>query len=294
MKNTRTKKSAGPRKPEVAIYFGSNVWKSSEYLFAQTLGFELVAALAKSGTTTRVFADYRREEDSERPLPELAEAVAKGAVSAIICPILTGREYGWIRAFPVPVAMVTAGNSGPEVLHISPRRGLLKALREAREAGVRSVGLISHRKRGEAGTPVGEFEAGFRACADACGMAVREAWMEFCGRHPDENLGFEAFAKLWKSRPRPGAIFVDTDILSRGVVTAVLSLGVRVPRDLKLVLHRNDLLPYPCPFPATFLETPVARCAGALLEMLEDQAVRGATRRKTVEMRVRTNQATRG
>lgn len=282
----KKKRSTSIRPQEVAIYFGSNIWKSSEYLFAQTLGFELVSALAKVDTPARIFADYRPEKESGQPLPELVQAVESGAVSGVVCPILTAREYGWIHELPVPLAMVTGGCAGPEVLNISMRRSLMKAFLHAGEAGARSVGLISHRKRGKTGIPPGELESTLLACAKACGLEVREQWMEFGGKHPDESLGFSTFETFWKRRPRPDVILVDTDILSRGVVTAVLSMGIRVPQDLKLILHRNDLLPYPCPFPATFLETPVARCARSLLRILEEQTRGTPLRRRVVEMGV--------
>ena len=59
------------------------------------------------------------------------------------------------------------------------------------------------------------------------------------------------------------------------MVTAVLERRLNVPQDLKFVFHANDLLPYICPFPATFLTTEVGRVADVLIEMVRVQLAGG-------------------
>ena len=56
-----------------------------------------------------------------------------------------------------------------------------------------------------------------------------------------------------------------------GVITAILERRLNIPQELKVVFHANDLMPYACPFPATFLKTEVGRYADALIEMVRTQ-----------------------
>jgi|LakMenEpi03Aug12_release.lakeMendotaPanAssembly.Ray.scaffolds.fasta_scaffold700825_1 hypothetical protein len=52
---------------------------------------------------------------------------------------------------------------------------------------------------------------------------------------------------------------------------ALLELGVRVPRDLKLVLGKNEEIPLFCPMPAEFIVLSQREVAEALIDDVEAQ-----------------------
>ncbi len=61
----------------------------------------------------------------------------------------------------------------------------------------------------------------------------RPEWMlEATGQPSHEENGFELMRRLWSIRGRPSALFVSDDIVAKGVVQAVVQLGIQVPRDL--------------------------------------------------------------
>ena len=64
-------------------------------------------------------------------------------------------------------------------------------------------------------------------------------------------------------------IFPDT--IAKGAITAILSEAVAVPKDLKLVFHRNEGRPVLCPLEASWLVTDVGKIAESLIGLLETQ-----------------------
>ncbi len=56
-----------------------------------------------------------------------------------------------------------------------------------------------------------------------------------------------------------------------GAVLAMIELGVKVPEELKVVIHRTSEIDLICPFQATFLEFSVKSLAEAFLDQIHRQ-----------------------
>ena len=61
------------------------------------------------------------------------------------------------------------------------------------------------------------------------------------------------------------------DTVARGVVLALREKQVRVPQELKLVLHKNESLDLFCPMPVTFMVSNERETARALIEQVQKQ-----------------------
>ena len=61
-----------------------------------------------------------------------------------------------------------------------------------------------------------------------------------------EEAGYELFKRLWANGDHPDAVLVLDDNICRGVLRAMLQLGVSLPRDIKLISQTNsgDRIPY--------------------------------------------------
>ena len=82
-----------------------------------------------------------------------------------------------------------------------------------------------------------------------------------------DQAGFEAMKGLWKEK-KPDAVFVANDALTRGVVTAVLSMGLSVPRDIVIaseVLEGGNTV---LGVPVVEIRIPVRDQARAIVEMV--------------------------
>jgi DNA-binding LacI/PurR family transcriptional regulator len=76
---------------------------------------------------------------------------------------------------------------------------------------------------------------------------------------------------LWAQPERPDGLIVYPDMTARGVVLALLELQVKVPAELKLVLHRNQNVEFLCPLAADWVITREKDVAKALLQQIKDR-----------------------
>jgi DNA-binding LacI/PurR family transcriptional regulator len=76
--------------------------------------------------------------------------------------------------------------------------------------------------------------------------------------------------RLWAQPERPDGLVVFPDSIASGAIHALLALGVKVPDDLRLVLHRNRGVPLLCPLPATFLEADPDEMAAVLVRQVRE------------------------
>lgn len=104
--------------------------------------------------------------------------------------------------------------------------------------------------------------------------SASHAEMEPCGRwvhrieSDPEQGGYEAFLRFWRQENRPMGLVVADDIVCRGVLRAILQLGLRLPDDLHLVTfaNRGVSLPYHQPIPR--VEFNYARIADRAVDMM--------------------------
>ena len=112
--------------------------------------------------------------------------------------------------------------------------------------------------------------------ASDLGLKVKNEWTSlfqpaFGEIHHQEHFGYKQFMKLWSQPEKPKGLLVFTDIIARGVIMAIREKQVRVPEELKLALHKNELSDLFCPMPATFVVSSERETARALIEQVQKQ-----------------------
>ena len=83
------------------------------------------------------------------------------------------------------------------------------------------------------------------------------------------QFGYDSMHALWQQTERPEGIVVYEDVTASGVLMAIKGEQIRVPDDLKLVLHRNAEVGLFCPFPASFMDVHVSEVAAALISQAQ-------------------------
>jgi DNA-binding LacI/PurR family transcriptional regulator len=133
------------------------------------------------------------------------------------------------RALP----LVNIGTHHRVAHHVStrPEAALRLALEVVRERGGRRVAVFG------SGAP---SEKRARALLEGYGLEAEEEWFARTGRGvgPEEQ-GYLNTQLLWSRPRRPDSLVVLDDVLAKGVMQALLELGVRVPEELHLVHHAN-------------------------------------------------------
>lgn len=141
------------------------------------------------------------------------------------------REMLRSRAIPF-VIIDPAGDPSPDVPSVGSANwsGGLMATRHLIDLGHRRIAAItgpddmmcSHARID-----------GFRSAMSAAGLPIEPDWIRFGDFH---TTGGELHGRELLERPnRPTAIFAGSDLQALGVLEAVRTLGLQVPRDLSLV-----------------------------------------------------------
>ncbi|MBI4026774.1 MAG: GntR family transcriptional regulator [Verrucomicrobia bacterium] len=107
-------------------------------------------------------------------------------------------------------------------------------------------------------------------------IAVRPGWFR-SEEFASDAAGYQQFQRLWAMDDRPEAILITDDIMAQGATRAMMDLGIRVPRDLTVMVEMNrwSCLVYPAPVIALEIDfDPVGLAAAELaVRLARDEPV---------------------
>lgn len=260
----------------VGIYFGRpQSLGNSSFPFA--LEAELRTRLEALGIHARIWSDDRLPHERTEPLESLKRAMEKHEIQGMIALSVQPQDLRWLTQATIPAAILTTHPSVANRVDMDFPGLFRQGLCHLRQQGCETVGVIStvalHQHTNA------EFSQGFyRFLIDemaAAGLTTRNEWCQAPGGPVLSHLqyGYEEFLRLWTLAERPEGILVFPDTAAAGVVSGILQLGVSVPRDLRVVFHANDLVPYPCPIEATFLMTRIGLFADTLIDSVHSQVL---------------------
>ena len=119
------------------------------------------------------------------------------------------------------------------------------------------------------------------------GITSMDKWIPYEEGGYGEQEGYELFMQLWNGlqqparllapapprrsglAARPDAVIVSDDFLCKGVLRAVLHLGVRLPEDLRLITYSNKGVLLPFHEPVTRVEFDLEEQAKRAVSMME-------------------------
>ncbi len=271
---TRTRKVGtyvSERKPtlsKIGIYHSSNIHLDPRAHYLQALHDKLQKQAAAQGIATRIWVDHRPPHLQTSCLPEMEKAAKDREIEGIISTLADPMHLAWLRKFPVPVAFL--GARTPTSVAWDYASLMETALGSIRKGGARSVGLIVSMKPNAT-----VFFDSFYGQCEALGLKTAPNWIinpaiddDGFGESCFESFGYEGFNKLWAGKKKPEGLFVYPDSLARGVIMAMMAHQVRVPEDLRVVLHKNDEVKLFCPLHVTYAVSSVKEVANALLKQV--------------------------
>ena len=246
--------------------------------FAGHLMRMLEEQLSLRGVRSESWISRRSETLAEQPWEELVAAAKRREIQGVIVPVLEPREVPWLIKLPVPVAFLATEHLPNRVELAAWKPAMDSALAHLASQGCRSIGLITVLSRlaedvgGDKAESVKFFERFFQLAKDH-GLQVQESWIQSPPVELPEKaaarFGYDSFHQLWNQPEKPDALFVYTDVAAQGVLMALGQRQVRVPDELRLVLHRNAEMGLFCPVPASFIDVNVQKVASALVDLLQ-------------------------
>ena len=271
-----------PALTRAAVYLPRDVWADADNAFVRALCAAITRRLARDGCEAEMLVDPRPAKQQDRAWQRLARACRRRETHAVIAPQVDAPILSWLGKLDAPLAVLTPTRM-PNAVSFDTAQFARDALRELARRGCRRVGAISVHGRRSGSSPSADgarFRQAFESSARDGGLELRPEWFvlprsDHLQEKEADRFGHDAFERLWFRPERPDGLVVYTDVAARGVLLAVARHGVRVPDELKLVLHRNDEVGLLCPMDASFMDVKVSRVANALVESVMKQ-FRGA------------------
>ncbi len=251
-------------------------------LFLQALHTALKEELARLDIEMDVWLDPRSQTADEQPWLPLVKAAEHREFQALIVTNTNPRRLPWQQRLPVPTAFLSSADL-PECVGCDLDQMVEVSLRALVAQGCRSVGLILQANPGYTHTPGDrsywvDFSDRFLGLAGELGLAIRNEWLRLSkladddpAQPPSEEFGYQEFRQLWRQPERPEGLIVWPDTAARGVIAGALEQRVRVPDELRLVLHKNEAVVLFCPLPATLVVSSERAMARALIGQVQKQ-----------------------
>ena len=275
------------------IYSGSGLLEEWEYAFFRELSRELQRQLGRQNVESKLFADMRSTADHLKPMPDLVRAIDSREIQALFVVLCDQDNNPWLTRLPVTASFNSSG-SVPNQVNTDAAQMLRLSLSRLREQGCRTVGLISAiRIPRDHHSYTFRFYETFTEIVADLGLKTRDPWVITPAEHvaDHEAYGYESFRRLWgeetsseagidKARDKgrskgrdksPDGVLVYPDTSARGVMTAALELGVRVPEDIKMVFHHNTGVDWLCPLAVDWVENDTAQWAAEMIKQVRRQ-----------------------
>ena len=215
----------------IGIYIDHSMRQNGNIMYTYMFASLVEQKLTAKGASCIVFNDYRDFSEQKSPPQDLADAVAAGRIQAVA--VISWREF--FGNFPIRYFYPTID------YHLEHVAGLVKQFEARRVALIAPEDIYEH------------FPERFRRI----GIKLMPKYIRqfpLCGGFT-QNCGaavYDFTRDLLTRSTRPDLLIVMPDSAVQGAIQAVLELGIRVPEDLRLLLHRNLGLEYFCSLPADY------------------------------------------
>lgn len=271
-------KGRRPTLGRVGVYYGADILGLAETTFYRSLHARLRERLAERDVELIPFIDEREEAAQETPLPALVQAVEGRTIQALVVAMSSRSEVAWLREIPLAKAQIGSVEV-PWAVRPDVAQQIGLALERLRGQGVRSVGLIANLPRDF--DPVDREElplvTQLRAAATTHGLETRPEWQlvpeRILAPTEMEPYGYQAFHDLGRAMGEgmPEAMLSTSDVIGRGMLTAVLKLAIPVPERLRVVQWVNAGTGLFTPLPVDRVVLEEGRVADALLRQIDLQ-----------------------
>lgn len=167
------------------------------------------------------------------------------------------------------VPVINMGNSGGKYVVVFEHSTLFhQALEHLSRVGCRGVGLLWNTPLHSKLSPSYQLDRIVSEQAESRGIRCRKEWISSVKVNSTERVGYEMFMRFWQQPERPGALIIPDDVLCKGVLRAILHLGLDLPGDLQLITNANKGIELPYHKSVTRVEFDTAEQVRLAAEMM--------------------------
>jgi hypothetical protein len=215
----------------LGIYIDHSMRNNGNIMYTYMFASLVEQKLAANGASCIVFNDYRDFSEQNTPPQDLVDAIATGKVQAIVA--ICWRDF--LSKLPVRYFL-------PNIdYHLEHVVELVKQYDAKRTALIAPFDIYE------------DFPERFRRL----GLKLMPKYIRqfpLCGGFM-QNCGEAVYnftKELLTRTTRPDLLIVMPDSAVQGAIQAIMELNIRVPEDLRLILHRNRGLEYFCALPVDY------------------------------------------
>jgi DNA-binding transcriptional regulator YhcF (GntR family) len=261
----------------LGIYHSRNILADSNAISHRVLEAEVQKLASQMKISVQVWTDPRPLANQTTPLQVVEYAARERIIQGLISTIGDENHWKWFEKLPVPVS--TLGVMPSAYINFDHENFFDTALEALRRQGCRTVAYLAPPNQ------PGRFYETFHAACSKAGLMTMPEWRPVKDCSVDarafESFAFHEFRRLWRREVRPDGLVVYPDIFTNGVVMSILAEKVRVPEELKVVLHRNQEINFFCPFETTLVTSRFADAARAMIGQL-DAVLKGREPKRTL------------
>ncbi len=240
--------------------------------FSRSVLVEVKKAMERRGIGVHAWMDPRSATDSGTMWGSLERAAQRREMQGLILVDAPGNTLKWAQSLPLPLAAITPKNL-PYSVGTDSRQMFELGMQRLARSGCKSLGLITVHPASQV---YEDYYDSLIEMASHYGLKIKNSWIRIprnttLSGFALTKFGYDEFHALWNLKDRPDGLLVEPDITVEGTLMAILERGVRVPSDLKLVLHRNESRDYLCPFSVSQIVTSEKAIAEALITQIERQ-----------------------
>ena len=263
----------GRRFIRAGIYHAGDICSNARPPFIRNVHTALLEKFKQRGKETHVFMDTRPEDQQGDILPSLQKALEERSIQCLVAPTLSPVAAPALDRLRLPTAFLGNRKTSHQI-NSDAGDFLTQSVNRLASQGCGSVGFVTNiHSNAEVGQ---NFFRIFGEVTRNAGATTRPEWQRMTPRllleSEFDTYAYQEFHRLWRLPEKPDGLVVYADALVRGIITAVLEIGMEtVTSRMKFVMHRNARIPQLCPFPVTWAVTDEDDWAEALIRVVEKQ-----------------------
>ncbi|RRJ98269.1 GntR family transcriptional regulator [Opitutaceae bacterium TAV4] len=244
----------------VGIYMSKapDSFSISDLSFAFALRDLLCARLQRQGIEFVLYDDYRPSEEHLKPPAELQDAIISSRLQCVIGVIVRSYDSNWFDRLPIKKIRMMR----------DPLIDFDGIATKIKQRNCQRVAMIA-----PAGIPKREADSFLLTGLKSVGVTIRSDRLRLIeeseiSKHGWGEIGYRNAKELLASKRRPDALIVYPDNTVQGAIQAILESGIKVPKDLFVIFHRNVELGYYCNFAADYIDVSISDIADKLIQRI--------------------------
>ncbi len=248
-----------PRLSSVGIFYDNIFWQKGSMDYYRVLSGQLQQLLSQEKIAFRLFPE---PHNSAKIPSDLITSASRLEVQAVLVPLIVGISQQEFDALGVPVVFQA------DAINYDLRSLVDQTVSYFLRNGCKTAGLITTT------TDDHPLKNLYLNALQKAGLQTNEQWISTPPVAPDawemEEFGYRSFCAMKNAGAEgslPDGLLIYPDTPAKGAMLGITQHNIRIPQDLKLVMHSNAGMEYFMPFQPALIQNDPALAAAKMLEL---------------------------